>query len=140
MELKKCADCKVEKEITQFNSSGGDGRRSECRMCTSKRRLRGRNYPVQKLPPEKPTVPPLSSNPNEICFMGNKTLDDIEREAILNTLKFYKGSRTKTAQHLRIAIRTVTNKIQEFKAMGIEVPEPELPELVRRFSKNTPSV
>jgi two-component system response regulator FlrC len=48
-----------------------------------------------------------------------KTLDEIERSVILEALKFYQGNRTHAAKALGISIRTLRNKLAEFRVMGI---------------------
>jgi two-component system response regulator AtoC len=46
-----------------------------------------------------------------------RTLDSLEREAIINALRRWEGSRTRTAAELGISRRTLLNKIKEY---GIE--------------------
>lgn len=56
------------------------------------------------------------------------SLDEVERHTILGALKFYQGNRTKTADALKIAIRTLSNKIVRYKAEGFDVtPAPNTP-------------
>jgi len=57
------------------------------------------------------------------CLVGY-TVDEVERELILNSLDHYHGSRTYTANVLGISIRCLRNKISQYAAMGIAVPEP----------------
>jgi len=54
------------------------------------------------------------------------SLDELERRAILRALQATGGNRTKTAELLEISIRTLRNKLQEYRAAGL-VPgaEPE---------------
>jgi len=49
-----------------------------------------------------------------------KTLDEIERNVILEALKHFGGNRTHTAKSLGISIRTLRNKLAEFRVMGIK--------------------
>ncbi len=49
-----------------------------------------------------------------------RTLDEIERNVILEALKHYSGNRTHTAKALGISIRTLRNKLAEFRVMGIK--------------------
>lgn len=44
-----------------------------------------------------------------------KTLEELEKEAILRTLALYKGHREKTAQALGITRRTLLNKLKEYQ-------------------------
>ncbi len=48
-----------------------------------------------------------------------QTLNDIERNVILDALKYHKGNRTHTAKALGISIRTLRNKLAEYRLMGI---------------------
>jgi two-component system response regulator FlrC len=48
-----------------------------------------------------------------------KTLDEIERNVILEALKYHEGNRTHTAKALGISIRTLRNKLAEYRVMGI---------------------
>lgn len=50
-----------------------------------------------------------------------KTLDEIERSVILEALKFHQGNRTHTAKALGISIRTLRNKLSEYRVLGINV-------------------
>jgi two-component system response regulator FlrC len=50
-----------------------------------------------------------------------KTLDDIERTVILEALEYHQGNRTHTAKALGISIRTLRNKIADYKRLGIRV-------------------
>jgi two-component system response regulator FlrC len=49
------------------------------------------------------------------------TLDDIERGVILTALKYHLGNRTHTARSLGISIRTLRNKIADYRRLGISV-------------------
>lgn len=50
-----------------------------------------------------------------------RTLDDIERSVILTALEYHKGNRTHTAKALGISIRTLRNKLAEYRQIGIVV-------------------
>jgi transcriptional regulator with PAS, ATPase and Fis domain len=50
-----------------------------------------------------------------------KTLNDIERKVILEALQYHQGNRTHTAKALGISIRTLRNKIADYKKLGIQV-------------------
>jgi DNA-binding NtrC family response regulator len=45
-------------------------------------------------------------------------LDEMEKQAILSALRATAGNRTKTAEMLRISIRTLRNKLNEYRAQG----------------------
>ena len=50
------------------------------------------------------------------------SLPDLERFWLLSTLSALKGNRTHAADQLGIALRTVRNKINEYRADGFEIP------------------
>lgn len=52
------------------------------------------------------------------------TLEEVERELILNSLDQYGGCRTYTAKVLGISIRCLRNKITQYAGMGIPVTAP----------------
>ncbi len=54
-------------------------------------------------------------------WMPGKTLDDIERHVIIEALSYHRGNRTHTAKALGISIRTLRNKIADYKRLGIHV-------------------
>jgi DNA-binding NtrC family response regulator len=49
-----------------------------------------------------------------------RTLDEIERNVILEALKHFSGNRTHTAKALGISIRTLRNKLAEYRVLGIK--------------------
>jgi DNA-binding NtrC family response regulator len=53
------------------------------------------------------------------------SLDELERRAILRALQSTGGNRTKAAELLKISIRTLRNKLQEYRATGL-LPGAEL--------------
>jgi two-component system, response regulator FlrC len=53
-----------------------------------------------------------------------RTVADVERELILDTLDHVLGNRTHAAKILGISIRTLRNKLNEYELIGILVPEP----------------
>ncbi len=54
----------------------------------------------------------------------NRTVADVERELILNTLEHCLGNRTHAANILGISIRTLRNKLKQYSDEGIAVPMP----------------
>jgi len=52
-------------------------------------------------------------------WMPGKTLNDIERNVIIEALKYHQGNRTHTAKALGISIRTLRNKLAEYRTIGI---------------------
>ncbi len=50
-----------------------------------------------------------------------RTLDQIEKNVILDALKYHQGNRTHTAKSLGISIRTLRNKLADYRLEGLEV-------------------
>ncbi len=57
--------------------------------------------------------------------MNCGSVKEMETKLILDALKSMKGNRTKAASALGITVRTLRNKINEYKTMGIDVPVKE---------------
>jgi two-component system, response regulator FlrC len=53
-----------------------------------------------------------------------RTVADVERDLILETLKHCLGNRTHAANILGISIRTLRNKLNEYSADGVPIPAP----------------
>jgi two-component system response regulator FlrC len=53
------------------------------------------------------------------------TLALIERELILQTLRYNQGNRTRAAGFLGISIRSLRDRIRNYRSQGEDVPEPE---------------
>jgi DNA-binding NtrC family response regulator len=51
-----------------------------------------------------------------------RTVADVERDLILETLTHCLGNRTHAAALLGISIRTLRNKLREYSAAGVKVP------------------
>ena len=56
---------------------------------------------------------------------GCGSVREMETKLILDALKSVRGNRTKAASTLGITVRTLRNKISEYRTMGIEVPVKE---------------
>jgi DNA-binding NtrC family response regulator len=54
------------------------------------------------------------------------TLDELERKHILEVLSFTHGNRTHAAELLNISIRTLRNKINQYRIDGVDVPDPNV--------------
>jgi DNA-binding NtrC family response regulator len=81
---------------------------------------------IEKFVPNPPDDnPPPAVAPPADSAMEIVSLDELERRAILRTLQATGGNRTKTAELLKISIRTLRNKLQEYRAAGL-VPGAEL--------------
>jgi DNA-binding NtrC family response regulator len=53
-----------------------------------------------------------------------RTVAEVERDLILETLKHCLGNRTHAANILGISIRTLRNKLNEYAADGAPIPPP----------------
>src|ERR687886_790603 len=53
-----------------------------------------------------------------------RTVADVERDLILETLKHCLGNRTHAANILGISIRTLRNKLNEYAGDGMPIPPP----------------
>ncbi len=62
-----------------------------------------------------------------------RTVADVERDLILDTLDHCLGNRTHAAKILGISIRTLRNKLNEYTSAGLAVPEPG--QMRRRLSE-----
>ena len=54
-------------------------------------------------------------------WVPGRTLDDIEKRVILEALSYHNGNRTHTARSLGISIRTLRNKLADYRRQGISV-------------------
>ncbi|NOT30744.1 MAG: sigma-54-dependent Fis family transcriptional regulator [Planctomycetes bacterium] len=51
--------------------------------------------------------------------LANRTLDDLEREAILCTLEATRGNKTEAARRLQVTARTLSNKMKLWRQLGL---------------------
>jgi DNA-binding NtrC family response regulator len=58
-----------------------------------------------------------------------RTVADVERTLIIDTLRHTLGNRTHAATLLGISIRTLRNKLRQYSGEGIPVPPPSPAEL-----------
>jgi DNA-binding NtrC family response regulator len=56
--------------------------------------------------------------------LDGRTVAEVERDLILETLKHCLGNRTHAANVLGISIRTLRNKLNEYSADGVPIPPP----------------
>jgi two-component system response regulator FlrC len=61
-----------------------------------------------------------SQDSGGFSWKPGRTLDELERNVILEALKHFSGNRTHTAKSLGISIRTLRNKLAEYRVMGIK--------------------
>ncbi|MGB1077079.1 MAG: sigma-54-dependent transcriptional regulator [Bdellovibrionales bacterium] len=67
-------------------------------------------------------VAPEVQNPGGVEGLVGKTIADVERQMILNTLDHCLGNRTHAAKVLGISIRTLRNKLNAYKDEGLDIP------------------
>lgn len=60
----------------------------------------------------------------EAASLVGKTVAEVERDLILDTLKHCLGNRTHAANILGISIRTLRNKLNQYQSDGINIPQP----------------
>lgn len=64
-----------------------------------------------------------ASEPSEVVpMLVGATVEEVERELMLQTLARCDGNRTRAARVLGVSVRTMRNKIKQYSADGIEVP------------------
>jgi two-component system response regulator FlrC len=82
----------------------------------------------QESPQSPSTAPSCLDSEQDVEAIGRalvgRTLADVERSLILDTLASCQGNRTHAARILGISIRTLRNKLNEYAEIGITVPEP----------------
>lgn len=61
-------------------------------------------------------------NPGAVENMIGRTIADVERDMIINTLDHCLGNRTHAATILGISIRTLRNKLNQYKDEGVDIP------------------
>jgi len=70
------------------------------------------------------TESPDGTGPFAATSMIGRTVADVERDLIIDTLKHCLGNRTHAANILGISIRTLRNKLNIYMADGVQVPNP----------------
>jgi DNA-binding NtrC family response regulator len=66
---------------------------------------------------------PGSPGDDETGLVG-RTVADVERQLIIDTLSHCLGNRTHAANILGISIRTLRNKLRQYTDEGLAVPRP----------------
>jgi two-component system response regulator FlrC len=70
-----------------------------------------------------PLQPGAPCDVSNITSFEGKTLAEIERQVILDTLQQVKGNRTQTSQILGISVRTLRNRIREYRGAGFQITQ-----------------
>jgi two-component system, response regulator FlrC len=74
--------------------------------------------------PADPATRALETAEATVRGLVGRTVADVERDLILDTLDHCLGNRTHAAKILGISIRTLRNKLNEYSAEGVAVPAP----------------
>jgi len=61
-------------------------------------------------------------NPGGVENLVGRTIADVERDMIINTLDHVLGNRTHAANILGISIRTLRNKLTQYREEGVDIP------------------
>lgn len=69
----------------------------------------------------QPAAQPSSETGGTAGMVG-RTVADVEKNLIIDTLKHTLGNRTHAANILGISIRTLRNKLKQYSEEGTEVP------------------
>ena len=88
--------------------------------------------PEAALPPPAPAPAPVAgiaitqpapapAQPPMAALVGRR-MEEVERDLIIETLSHCLGNRTRAAEMLGISIRTLRNKLHEYRAAGVPVP------------------
>jgi DNA-binding NtrC family response regulator len=67
-------------------------------------------------------APPRPDAPGGVAALVGRRVEEVERDLILETLTHCLGNRTRAAEILGISIRTLRNKLHEYRAQGVAVP------------------
>ncbi|MFC0384851.1 sigma 54-interacting transcriptional regulator [Muricoccus vinaceus] len=65
---------------------------------------------------------PQPSRPVGVAALVGRRMEEVERDLIIETLTHCLGNRTRAAEILGISIRTLRNKLHEYRAAGAPVP------------------
>ena len=80
--------------------------------------------PSAEAPPVTTAAPAAGAPapPPGIANLVGRKVEEVERDLILETLTHCLGNRTRAAEILGISIRTLRNKLHEYRAQGVPVP------------------
>ncbi len=67
-------------------------------------------------------APKETQNAGAVESLIGRTMADVERDMIINTLEHCLGNRTHAANILGISIRTLRNKLNQYKDEGVDIP------------------
>ena len=84
----------------------------------------GRGIPVDagRAPASTPTVAASAASGGGTTPLVGRTVADVERDLIIDTLNHCLGNRTHAANILGISIRTLRNKLKQYSEEGLPIP------------------
>jgi DNA-binding NtrC family response regulator len=82
--------------------------------------ISGRDVALERRPEAMAIAAEIAMTADKSWAPG-KTLDDIERSVIIEALTYHSGNRTHTAKALGISIRTLRNKLADYRRIGINL-------------------
>ena len=80
--------------------------------------------PCQHWPLKTITEPAGAASDSSTAGLVGRTVSDVERDLIIDTLLHCLGNRTHAANILGISIRTLRNKLKQYGQSGFSVPTP----------------
>jgi two-component system response regulator FlrC len=83
----------------------------------------GQSIDVGVLAPDMAANTQMETTELDASSFEGMTLADVEREVILSTLAKLNGNRTQTSDQLGISIRTLRNRLREYRSAGFSVVE-----------------
>ena len=90
--------------------------------------------------PLSPRIPlSFSSRRRLVRWLVGSSVRDIERDLILATLADNYGNRTVSARTLGLSVRTLRNKIAEYSADGVDVPQHQSKDEMRENGMSAPA-
>lgn len=78
--------------------------------------------PSEPQPAESPYAADGVKNPGAVSNLVGRKISEVERDMILDTLDHCLGNRTHAAKILGISIRTLRNKLNQYRDDGVDVP------------------
>jgi two-component system response regulator FlrC len=84
----------------------------------------GSDFAAQSTPPSGAVQKVAMTAEAVTRALVGRTVAEVEQELILDTLDHCLGNRTHAANILGISIRTLRNKLNDYNAQGVAVPQP----------------
>ena len=78
--------------------------------------------PASPAPMQSDGASSAPKNPAAVETLVGRTIADVERDMIVSTLEHCLGNRTHAANILGISIRTLRNKLSQYKDEGLDIP------------------